>query len=121
MINISEDVLNWVSLITESLGVVVARVMCGSFMTSLEMAGMSLSLMRADQETLRLFGEYIQTLHTFAPPGRTHTDPNDPFLKGIVVGIATSIFFKFFFFPPRTCHFVIRETRTFYIPFTKMI
>uniref|UniRef100_A0A8P4GHL0 Triokinase/FMN cyclase n=1 Tax=Dicentrarchus labrax TaxID=13489 RepID=A0A8P4GHL0_DICLA len=39
----------------ESRGVVVARVMSGSFMTSLEMAGVSLTLMRADQETLRLF------------------------------------------------------------------
>uniref|UniRef100_A0A8C9WSH4 Triokinase/FMN cyclase n=1 Tax=Sander lucioperca TaxID=283035 RepID=A0A8C9WSH4_SANLU len=39
----------------ENRGVVVARVMSGSFMTSLEMAGVSLTLMRADQETLRLF------------------------------------------------------------------
>uniref|UniRef100_A0A671VD83 Triokinase/FMN cyclase n=1 Tax=Sparus aurata TaxID=8175 RepID=A0A671VD83_SPAAU len=39
----------------EGRGVVVARVMSGSFMTSLEMAGVSLSLMKADQETLRLF------------------------------------------------------------------
>lgn len=34
----------------------VARVMSGLFMTSLEMAGMSLSLMRVDEEILRLFG-----------------------------------------------------------------
>ncbi|CAG5929407.1 unnamed protein product [Menidia menidia] len=39
----------------ESRGVVVARVMSGTFMTSLEMAGVSLTLMKADQETLRLF------------------------------------------------------------------
>ncbi|KAM6909422.1 triokinase/FMN cyclase [Xenentodon cancila] len=39
----------------ESRGVVVARVMSGSFVTSLEMAGMSLTLMRANPETLRLF------------------------------------------------------------------
>ncbi|XP_068611693.1 triokinase/FMN cyclase [Brachionichthys hirsutus] len=39
----------------EGRGVAVARVMSGSFMTSLEMAGMSLTLMRSDQETLRLF------------------------------------------------------------------
>ncbi|XP_035531505.1 triokinase/FMN cyclase [Morone saxatilis] len=39
----------------ESRGVAVARVMSGSFMTSLEMAGVSLTLMRANQETLRLF------------------------------------------------------------------
>uniref|UniRef100_A0A8C4HBE7 Triokinase/FMN cyclase n=1 Tax=Dicentrarchus labrax TaxID=13489 RepID=A0A8C4HBE7_DICLA len=49
----------------ESRGVVVARVMSGSFMTSLEMAGVSLTLMRADQETLRLFGEHTPTSHTF--------------------------------------------------------
>uniref|UniRef100_A0A667YYG6 Triokinase/FMN cyclase n=1 Tax=Myripristis murdjan TaxID=586833 RepID=A0A667YYG6_9TELE len=36
-------------------GVVVARVMSGSFMTSLEMAGVSLTLMKADQDVLRLF------------------------------------------------------------------
>ncbi|XP_074555226.1 triokinase/FMN cyclase isoform X2 [Halichoeres trimaculatus] len=39
----------------ESRGVIVARVMSGSFMTSLEMAGVSLTLMKVDQETLRLF------------------------------------------------------------------
>ncbi|XP_047448228.1 triokinase/FMN cyclase [Mugil cephalus] len=39
----------------ESRGAVVARVMTGSFMTSLEMAGVSLSLMKVDQEILRLF------------------------------------------------------------------
>lgn len=39
----------------ESRGVVVARVMSGSFMTSLEMAGVSLTLMKADPDTLRLF------------------------------------------------------------------
>ncbi|GAA6223763.1 triokinase/FMN cyclase [Lates japonicus] len=39
----------------ENLGVVVARVMSGSFMTSLEMAGMSLTLMLANEEILRLF------------------------------------------------------------------
>uniref|UniRef100_A0A4W6CAQ4 Triokinase/FMN cyclase n=1 Tax=Lates calcarifer TaxID=8187 RepID=A0A4W6CAQ4_LATCA len=39
----------------ENLGAVVARVMSGSFMTSLEMAGMSLTVMRANEEILRLF------------------------------------------------------------------
>ncbi|XP_034531882.1 triokinase/FMN cyclase isoform X2 [Notolabrus celidotus] len=39
----------------ESRGVVIARVMSGSFMTSLEMAGVSLTLMKANKETLRLF------------------------------------------------------------------
>uniref|UniRef100_A0A672RUY7 Triokinase/FMN cyclase n=2 Tax=Sinocyclocheilus grahami TaxID=75366 RepID=A0A672RUY7_SINGR len=36
-------------------GVLVVRVMSGSFMTSLEMGGMSLSLMKVDEEMLRLF------------------------------------------------------------------
>uniref|UniRef100_A0AAQ5Y3N3 Triokinase/FMN cyclase n=1 Tax=Amphiprion ocellaris TaxID=80972 RepID=A0AAQ5Y3N3_AMPOC len=39
----------------EARGVVVARTMTGSFMTSLEMAGVSLTLMKADQEVLTLF------------------------------------------------------------------
>ncbi|KAK5875562.1 hypothetical protein CesoFtcFv8_026632 [Champsocephalus esox] len=39
----------------ESRGVVVARVMSGSFMTALEMVGVSLTVMTVDQETLRLF------------------------------------------------------------------
>ncbi|XP_052005145.1 triokinase/FMN cyclase isoform X1 [Xyrauchen texanus] len=39
----------------EKRGVLVVRVMSGSFMTSLEMAGMSLSLMKVDEEILRLF------------------------------------------------------------------
>lgn len=36
----------------------VVRVMSGPFMTSLEMAGMSLSLMKVDEEMLRLFGAF---------------------------------------------------------------
>ncbi|XP_055053504.1 triokinase/FMN cyclase [Misgurnus anguillicaudatus] len=39
----------------EECGVLVVRVMSGSFMTSLEMAGMSLTLMKVDEEILRLF------------------------------------------------------------------
>ncbi|KAM7376994.1 hypothetical protein PAMA_013671 [Pampus argenteus] len=39
----------------ESQGMVVARVMSGSFMTSLEMAGVSLTLMKTNQEILKLF------------------------------------------------------------------
>lgn len=39
----------------EERGVLVVRVMSGSFMTSLEMAGMSLTLMKVDEEILRLF------------------------------------------------------------------
>uniref|UniRef100_A0A4W6CGK9 Triokinase/FMN cyclase n=1 Tax=Lates calcarifer TaxID=8187 RepID=A0A4W6CGK9_LATCA len=42
----------------ENLGAVVARVMSGSFMTSLEMAGMSLTVMRANEEILRLLFEF---------------------------------------------------------------
>uniref|UniRef100_A0A673HNA0 Triokinase/FMN cyclase n=1 Tax=Sinocyclocheilus rhinocerous TaxID=307959 RepID=A0A673HNA0_9TELE len=42
----------------EERGVLVVRVMSGSFMTSLEMAGMSLSLMKVDEEMLRLFGVF---------------------------------------------------------------
>ncbi|MBN3295994.1 TKFC cyclase, partial [Amia calva] len=39
----------------EGQGLCIARVMSGSFMTSLEMAGVSLTLLLANQETLRLF------------------------------------------------------------------
>uniref|UniRef100_A0A3P8UM53 Triokinase/FMN cyclase n=1 Tax=Cynoglossus semilaevis TaxID=244447 RepID=A0A3P8UM53_CYNSE len=39
----------------ESRGLMVVRVMSGSFMTSLEMAGMSLTLMVADEHILELF------------------------------------------------------------------
>ncbi|KAJ8392178.1 hypothetical protein AAFF_G00077460 [Aldrovandia affinis] len=39
----------------EGRGVQVQRVMSGAFMTSLEMAGLSLTLMRADTDMLRLF------------------------------------------------------------------
>ncbi|KAF7231671.1 triokinase/FMN cyclase isoform X2 [Nothobranchius furzeri] len=39
----------------ESRGVVVVRVMSGAFMTSLEMAGVSLTLMKINPEVLRLF------------------------------------------------------------------
>lgn len=55
--------MRWaVSAVAEGRGVVVARVMSGSFMTALEMAGVSLTLMTANQETLRLFGERTQFL-----------------------------------------------------------
>ncbi|XP_057709798.1 triokinase/FMN cyclase [Corythoichthys intestinalis] len=39
----------------ENHGMLIARVISGSFMTSLEMAGMSLTLMKANPEILRLF------------------------------------------------------------------
>lgn len=50
----------------ESCGVVVARVMSGLFMTSLEMAGVSLTLMRADKETLRLIGKCSNFVFCFS-------------------------------------------------------
>lgn len=46
----------WLSVVGQ--GVQVPRVMSGTFMTSLEMAGVSLSLMRVDEEILRLFGQF---------------------------------------------------------------
>lgn len=61
-------------MVTESRSVVVARVMCGSFMTSLEMAGVSLTLMKVNQETLRLIGEHMVS-RTFVP--RARVDSND--------------------------------------------
>uniref|UniRef100_A0A8C6LSY6 Triokinase/FMN cyclase n=1 Tax=Nothobranchius furzeri TaxID=105023 RepID=A0A8C6LSY6_NOTFU len=45
----------------ESRGVVVVRVMSGAFMTSLEMAGVSLTLMKINPEVLRLFGRLSST------------------------------------------------------------
>ncbi|XP_038142354.1 triokinase/FMN cyclase isoform X2 [Cyprinodon tularosa] len=62
----------------ESRGVVVARVMSGSFMTSLEMAGVSLTLMRADPEILRLFDAKTSApawpnLSTASVSGRNYT------------------------------------------------
>ncbi|KAL4630225.1 triokinase/FMN cyclase [Arapaima gigas] len=44
-----------INCLAEGRGLQVARVMSGSFMTSLEMTGMSLTVMRVDQETLQLF------------------------------------------------------------------
>lgn len=43
--------------LSEGRGIRVAQVMSGTFMTSLEMTGVSLTLMRTDEERLRLFGE----------------------------------------------------------------
>lgn len=53
MLTVSDSIRSF----SEERGVLVVRVMSGSFMTSLEMAGMSLSLMKVDEEMLRLFGE----------------------------------------------------------------
>lgn len=54
MLTVSDSIRSF----SEERGVLVVRVMSGSFMTSLEMAGMSLSLMKVDEEMLRLFGEF---------------------------------------------------------------
>lgn len=70
-----------VSMVTESRSVVVARVMCGSFMTSLEMAGLSLTLLKVNQETLRLIGEHMKASCTFVP--RAHVNSNDIIWKRI--------------------------------------
>ncbi|XP_029382398.1 triokinase/FMN cyclase [Echeneis naucrates] len=66
----------------EKQGLVVARVMSGSFMTSLEMAGVSLTLMQANDETLRLFDAKTgapawPNLGCVCASGRSHTkDPS---------------------------------------------
>ncbi|XP_013866047.1 triokinase/FMN cyclase [Austrofundulus limnaeus] len=65
----------------ESRGVTVARVMSGSFMTSLEMAGVSLTLMRVDPKLLRLFDAKTSApawpnLSSVCVSGRSHvTEP----------------------------------------------
>lgn len=43
---------------TENRGVSIARALVGSFMTALEMAGVSLTLMLVDEELVRLIGEF---------------------------------------------------------------
>lgn len=65
----------------ESQGMVVARVMCGSFMTSLEMAGFSISLMKANQETLRLFGEFSGIFPLLCRPPTSNQKAIDQCLK----------------------------------------
>lgn len=47
----------YLCFIAVARGVVIARVISGSFLTSLEMAGLSISIMKVDEELLRLFGE----------------------------------------------------------------
>lgn len=65
----------------ESRGVIVQRVVSGSFMTSLEMCGVSLTLMKTDREILRLFDAKTSapawpTLSTAPVSGRSFTvDP----------------------------------------------
>lgn len=43
----------------ESRGVRIARALVGSFMTALEMAGVSLTLLLVDDKLLRLIGESL--------------------------------------------------------------
>uniref|UniRef100_A0A674PCD0 Triokinase/FMN cyclase n=1 Tax=Takifugu rubripes TaxID=31033 RepID=A0A674PCD0_TAKRU len=71
----------------ESRGMVVARVMCGSFMTSLEMAGVSISLMKANQETLRLFGG--RGCWFFLLPG-----PLSPVMHNVLVRVCSTLLEK---------------------------
>ncbi|XP_029310771.1 triokinase/FMN cyclase isoform X2 [Cottoperca gobio] len=100
----------------ESRGVVVARVMSGSFMTSLEMAGVSLTLMRADQETLRLFDaktsaaawpnlssacvsgrSYITEAQDVStrPPEETHSEgPQSPVMRQVLEKVCSSLLEK---------------------------
>lgn len=42
----------------ENRGICIARALVGSFMTALEMAGVSLTLMLVDEELVRLIGEF---------------------------------------------------------------
>lgn len=44
----------------ESRGIHIARVFVGSFMTALEMAGVSLTLLLVDDELLTLIGEFLR-------------------------------------------------------------
>lgn len=55
------DLLTYIFLIpAERRGVCIARALVGSFMTALEMAGISLTLLLVDEELLRLIGERLQ-------------------------------------------------------------
>jgi dihydroxyacetone kinase len=49
------------SIVEDSLGVKVVRSYMGRFMTSLEMAGVSLTLMKLDNQILPLLGNYSAT------------------------------------------------------------
>jgi dihydroxyacetone kinase len=46
-------------LFPESKQVMVERVYCGTFMTSLEMAGASMTLLHIDDTLKRCLGEYV--------------------------------------------------------------
>ncbi|XP_010783277.1 bifunctional ATP-dependent dihydroxyacetone kinase/FAD-AMP lyase (cyclizing)-like, partial [Notothenia coriiceps] len=100
----------------ESRGVVVARVMSGSFMTSLEMVGVSLSVMTVDQETLRLFDaktsapawpnlssvcvsgrSFITEAPEMSPRPQDHTHkegPLSPVMRKVLVKVCTTLLEK---------------------------
>ena len=50
-----------VARLLESAGVVVERSLVGNYVTSLDMAGCSLTLVRTDQEVLRLWDAPVRT------------------------------------------------------------
>jgi dihydroxyacetone kinase-like protein len=50
-----------VDRILKGRGVTVARSLVGSYITSLEMAGCSVTLLRVDDQTLRLWDAPVQT------------------------------------------------------------
>lgn len=57
----SRDLLTYILLIpAEKRGVCIARALVGSFMTALEMAGISLTLLLVDKELLKLIGEHLK-------------------------------------------------------------
>lgn len=46
-------------VIAERRGIHIARALVGSFMTALEMAGVSLTILLVDDELLNLIGEFL--------------------------------------------------------------
>uniref|UniRef100_A0A8C4KJN6 Triokinase/FMN cyclase n=1 Tax=Dromaius novaehollandiae TaxID=8790 RepID=A0A8C4KJN6_DRONO len=62
----------------ESRGIHVARALVGSFMTALEMAGVSLTLLLVDEELLRLIGERSQAGMWGVPGDLVGTTCNEP-------------------------------------------
>jgi dihydroxyacetone kinase-like protein len=50
-----------VAAVLEKAGIVIARNLVGTYMTSLEMAGCSVTLLQADDELLRLWDAPVRT------------------------------------------------------------
>ncbi|MBN3316419.1 TKFC cyclase, partial [Atractosteus spatula] len=96
----------------EERGVCIARVMSGTFMTSLEMAGVSLTLMLANQDILRLFDADTTapawpkvsnvtlsgrnrtigpTQEDTAEPENTTQGPRSAVLRRVLQGVCTSL------------------------------